>query len=118
MAGKPAEAREAALPAVYAPHLNTIERLWGVMHAWVAHNRHYATFDAFAATIFRLLPKNTAGKPDQVPGYRNRQLPGHLNRKLPLDLNRNIRSIRSHEYKMIPLQAVWAPTYHVGFVIC
>ena len=32
------------LPA-YAPHLNPIERLWGVMHECITHNRHYATFN-------------------------------------------------------------------------
>jgi transposase len=39
------------LPA-YAPHLNPIERLWGVMHDWVTHNRHYATFNQFTEAIF------------------------------------------------------------------
>ncbi len=39
------------LPA-YAPHLNPIERLWGVMHDWVTHNRHYATFNQFTKAIF------------------------------------------------------------------
>ncbi len=39
------------LPA-YATHLNPIERLWGVMHEWVTHNRHYATFDQFTEAIF------------------------------------------------------------------
>ena len=31
----------------YAPHLNSIERLWCVMHEWVTHNKHYATFEEF-----------------------------------------------------------------------
>ena len=35
----------------YAPHLNPIERLWGVMHKWVTRNRHYATFSQFTETI-------------------------------------------------------------------
>lgn len=39
------------LPA-YAPHLNPIERLWGVMHKWVTHNRHYATYNQFTEAIF------------------------------------------------------------------
>ena len=46
----------------YAPHLNPIERLWGVMHKWVTHNQHYATFDQFSEAIlefFRtILPDN------------------------------------------------------------
>src|SRR5207344_2351038 len=28
----------------YCPHLNPIERLWGVMHKHVTHNKCYATF--------------------------------------------------------------------------
>ncbi len=49
------------LPA-YAPHLNPIEPLWGVMHKHVTHNRYYANFDDFTEailTFFRqTLPKN------------------------------------------------------------
>ena len=36
------------IPA-YCPHLNPIERLWGLMHKNVTHNRCYAKFNAFAA---------------------------------------------------------------------
>ena len=42
----------------YAPHLNPIERLWGVMHKWVTHNRYYATFNQFTDTVtdnFRII---------------------------------------------------------------
>jgi DDE superfamily endonuclease len=35
------------IPA-YCPHLNPIERLWGVMHRHVTHNKSYATFVQFA----------------------------------------------------------------------
>ena len=46
----------------YAPHLNPIERLWGVMHKWVTHNRHYATFNQFTEAILgffrQTLPAN------------------------------------------------------------
>ncbi len=35
----------------YAPHLNAIERLWGVMHREVTHNRFYANFDLFTKAI-------------------------------------------------------------------
>ena len=38
------------LPA-YAPHLNSIERLWGVMHREVTHNTFYATFAQFTEAI-------------------------------------------------------------------
>jgi transposase len=35
----------------YAPHLNAIERLWGVMHREVTHNSFYATFALFTDAI-------------------------------------------------------------------
>jgi transposase len=38
------------LPA-YAPNLNAIERLWGVMHERLTHNKFYQTFDEFARAI-------------------------------------------------------------------
>lgn len=38
------------LPA-YAPHLNAIERLWGVLHREVTHNKFYKSFDLFAQAI-------------------------------------------------------------------
>ena len=38
------------LPA-YAPHLNAIERLWGVMHREVTHNKFHPTFERFTAAI-------------------------------------------------------------------
>ena len=46
----------------YAPHLNPIERLWGVMHKQVTHNRHYAHFNDFTEAILnffrKTLPEN------------------------------------------------------------
>ena len=41
----------------YAPHLNPIERLWGVMHRWVTHNRHYSTFNQFTEEILDFFRK-------------------------------------------------------------
>jgi transposase len=45
----------------YCPHLNPIERLWGVMHQCVTYNRHYPTQKQFANAILRFfretLPK-------------------------------------------------------------
>ena len=38
-------------------HLNPIERLWGVLHKWVTHNRHYATFNQFTEAILRFFRK-------------------------------------------------------------
>ncbi len=46
----------------YAPHLNPIERLWGVMHKWVTHNRHYASFDQFTEAILGFLRKTLPEK--------------------------------------------------------
>jgi transposase len=42
------------IPA-YCPHLNPIERLWGVMHRNVTHNRTYATGAQFADTTLGFL---------------------------------------------------------------
>jgi len=39
----------------YAPHLNSIERLWGVMHKHVTHNKFYKTYRAFAEAIVHFL---------------------------------------------------------------
>ena len=54
----------------YCPHLNPIERLWGVMHRNVTHNRCYATCAEFAnATLGFLrqrIPHNWADFCDQV----------------------------------------------------
>src|SRR5208282_5792893 len=38
------------IPA-YCPHLDPIERLWGLMHKHVTHNRCHATFADFKAAI-------------------------------------------------------------------
>jgi L-rhamnose mutarotase len=35
----------------YCPHLNPIERLWGVMHRYITHNKCYATFKDFRAAM-------------------------------------------------------------------
>ena len=54
----------------YCPHLNPIERLWGVMHKHVTHNKCYATCAQFAdATIGFLrekVPRNWANFRDTV----------------------------------------------------
>ena len=46
----------------YCPHLNAIERLWGVMHKHVTHNKFYPTLTEFAHAILKFLretiPKN------------------------------------------------------------
>ncbi len=44
------------IPA-YCPHLNPIERLWGLMHRAVTHNRCHASFRGFADAILGFLRK-------------------------------------------------------------
>jgi transposase len=39
----------------YCPHLNPIERLWGLMHRHVTHNKCYATFKDFSAAMLTFL---------------------------------------------------------------
>ena len=46
----------------YCPHLNPIERLWGLMHKHLTHNKTYATYREFAEAALTFLrekvPKN------------------------------------------------------------
>ena len=57
------------LPA-YCPHLNPIERLWGVMHEYVTHNRFYETQPQFATAILaffrKTIPKEWRNFRDKV----------------------------------------------------
>ncbi len=57
------------IPA-YCPHLNPIERLWGVMHRNVTHNQCYATCAQFAdatlAFLRKTVPRNWADFCDSV----------------------------------------------------
>lgn len=57
------------IPA-YCPHLDPIERLWGLMHQHVTHNRCYATFNDFRRAILDFLrhdvPRNWRTYCDQV----------------------------------------------------
>ena len=55
------------LPA-YAPHLNPIERLWGLMHKHVTHNRHYAHFNDFTEAILNFFRKTL---PQEWPEFRD-----------------------------------------------
>ena len=72
------------LPA-YAPHLNPIERLWGVMHKWVTHNRHYATFNQFTEAILGFFRKTL---PDNWKAFRD-------------TISDNFRIVSLREYKVI-----------------
>ena len=57
------------IPA-YCPHLNPIERLWGLMHRNVTHNKCYGTFRDFSAAMLTFLredvPKNWGAWCDEV----------------------------------------------------
>ncbi|MEJ2228961.1 MAG: IS630 family transposase, partial [Alphaproteobacteria bacterium] len=57
------------IPA-YCPHLNPIERLWGLMHKHVTHNKCYANSREFAGAILTFLrekvPQNWAEFCDTV----------------------------------------------------
>lgn len=57
-----------ALP-VYCPHLNPIERLWGVMHEFVTHNKCYATRKAFCEAILEFLTRTV---PEEFHRFRSR----------------------------------------------
>lgn len=72
------------LPA-YAPHLNPIERLWGLMHEWVTHNRHYATYNQFTEAIFDFFRKTL---PDKWREFRD-------------TVTDNFRVVSHKEYKVI-----------------
>src|SRR5271166_2400907 len=49
------------IPA-YCPHLDPIERLWGLMHKHVTHNRCHATFGDFKAAILTFLREEVPRK--------------------------------------------------------
>ena len=65
--------------------LNPIERLWGVMHKWVTHNRHYATFNQFTEAIFDFFRKTL---PEKWPEFRD-------------TVTDNFRVLSLKEYKVI-----------------
>ena len=48
----------------YCPHLDPIERLWGLMHRHVTHNRGYETYNEFCRSVLHFLrqevPRNWA----------------------------------------------------------
>ena len=55
--------RGAYIPS-YCPHLDPIERLWGLMHRHVTHNRSHPSYDDFCRSGLHFLrvevPKNWA----------------------------------------------------------
>ncbi len=46
----------------YCPHLNSIERLWGLMHRHITHNKCYATFREFSAAMLAFLREEVPKK--------------------------------------------------------
>jgi transposase len=52
----------------YCPHLNPIERLWGLMHRNVTHNKTYETCAQFADAALNFLrePRNWGESCDSV----------------------------------------------------
>jgi transposase len=54
----------------YCPHLNPIERLWGVMHKNVTHNKTYSTCAQFADATLKFLreevPRNWSDFRDSI----------------------------------------------------
>ena len=69
----------------YCPHLNPIERLWGVMHKHITHNKHHATFKDFSGAMLTFLRDNV---PKNWPAYRDR-------------VTDNFRIINPTEYRII-----------------
>ena len=49
----------------YCPHLDPIERCWGVMHEHVTNNRSYETFAQFRSAILRFLRRTVPKKWDR-----------------------------------------------------
>src|SRR4051794_9893034 len=46
----------------YCPHLNPIERLWGLMHKTVTHNRCYATYNGFCQAALGFLRRDVPNR--------------------------------------------------------
>jgi transposase len=55
------------IPA-YCPHLNPIERLWGVMHKHLTHNTCYASYRDFAGAVLDFLREHV---PRRWPEFRD-----------------------------------------------
>jgi hypothetical protein len=46
----------------YCPHLNSIERLRGLMHRHITHNKCYATFRQFGTAMLAFLREDVPKK--------------------------------------------------------
>lgn len=69
----------------YAPHLNPIERLWGMMHQHVTHNRYHATFGEFV---------------EAITGFLNETVPKHAHQWCDT-ITDNFRVISQAKYRLI-----------------
>ena len=61
----------------YCPHLNPIERLWGLMHRNVTHNKCYATCAQFADATLSFLREKVPGNWADLCDFGHRQFPHH-----------------------------------------
>ena len=52
----------------YCPHLNPIERLWGVMHKTLTHNTCYASYREFTEAVLEFLRDHV---PRRWPEFRS-----------------------------------------------
>jgi transposase len=50
----------------YCPHLNPIERLWGLMHRNVTHNKCYPSFNEFSDELLRFLRQDVPARWSQL----------------------------------------------------
>jgi hypothetical protein len=61
----------------YCPHLDPIERLWGLMHENVTHNRDYKTFAEFRREVIKFLRHPRAQRPETFPRPNHGQFSRH-----------------------------------------
>ena len=71
----------------YCPHLNPIERLWGLMHRNVTHNKCYATCAQFADATLSFLREKVPGNWADLCRFGHRQFPHHQPKGSGHDVN-------------------------------
>ena len=70
------------IPA-YCPHLNPIERLWGLMHRHTTHNKCYSSFKDFSSAMLNFLHDEVPRNWRPTPRRSHRQLPYHKPNGVP-----------------------------------
>src|SRR4051794_5079639 len=60
--GWPCRAGGSHFVPAYCPHLNPIERLWGLMHKNVTHNRCHATYNGFCEAVLGFLRRDVPSR--------------------------------------------------------